>query len=68
VALLLIRRRRAADMTIAALLLGALAFAASFLVISVACDYRYLYLLDLAAMTGALYLALDLSGFRRRPV
>jgi hypothetical protein len=65
VALLLLWRRRPADATIATLLVGALAFAASFLVISVACDYRYLYLLDLAAMTGALYLALDLSGFRR---
>ncbi|HEV2530851.1 hypothetical protein [Phenylobacterium sp.] len=62
--LLLIRRQRA-DTTMAALLVGALAFTASFLVISVACDYRYLYLLDLAAMTGVLYLALDLSGFRR---
>ena len=65
-ALLLIRRQRA-DATMAALMLGALAFAASFLAISVACDYRYLYLLDLAAMTGVLYLGLDPSGFRRRP-
>jgi hypothetical protein len=63
--LLLIRRQRA-DVTMAALMLGALAFAASFLAISVACDYRYLYLVDLAAMTGLIYLALDLSGFRRR--
>ena len=32
---------------------GSLLFAASFALISVACDYRYLYLLDLAAMAGA---------------
>ena len=38
---------------------GALLFAASFAVISVACDYRYLYLLDLAAMVGLIYAALD---------
>jgi hypothetical protein len=28
----------------------------SFYVISIACDYRYLYFLDLAAMTGLLKL------------
>ena len=44
---------------VAALLAGALAFTASFFLISIACDYRYLYLLDLAALTGVLYLALD---------
>ena len=41
------------------LMAAALAFTASFLAISIACDYRYLYFLDLAAMTGLLYLALD---------
>jgi hypothetical protein len=65
-AVLLLIRRQPADVALAALMLGALAFAASFLAISVACDYRYLYPLDLAAMTGLLYLALDPSGFRRR--
>jgi hypothetical protein len=35
------------------LLLAAFAFAASFFVITIACDYRYLYFLDVAAM-GAL--------------
>jgi len=52
-------RREGADMVIAALMLGALAFAGSFFLISIACDYRYLYALDLAAVTGLLYLALD---------
>jgi hypothetical protein len=52
-------RRGPADIVMAALMAGALAFAASFFVISLACDYRYLYFLDLAAMAGALYLAID---------
>ena len=56
---LLLRRGEPADLAIAAMLASALAFAASFLVISIACDYRYLYFLDLAAMAGALYVALD---------
>jgi hypothetical protein len=54
---LLLRRRRDPDIAVAALLGGALAFAASFAVISIACDYRYLYFLDLAAIAAALYLA-----------
>ncbi|MBW8814991.1 MAG: hypothetical protein JF588_16345 [Caulobacterales bacterium] len=59
VMILLLVRREPADLMIAALLGGALTFAASFFVISIACDYRYLYALDMAALTGALYLALD---------
>ena len=54
---LLLRRRRDADIAAAAMLGGALAFTASFAVISIACDYRYLYFLDLAAIAAALYLA-----------
>jgi hypothetical protein len=42
---------------VAGLLLASLVFAASFLVIGIACDYRYLYALDLAAMAGAVYQA-----------
>jgi hypothetical protein len=56
--LLLLRRDRA-DWVIIALQVGAIGFVASFFLISVACDYRYLYLLDLAALTGALYVAVD---------
>ena len=59
VGLLLLIRRDPADIAIAGLMGAALAFAASFAVISLACDYRYLYLLDLAAITGLLYFALD---------
>lgn len=65
----LLWRREAADVVIAAMLLSALAFAASFALISIACDYRYLYYLDLAALAGLLYLAIDppYGRLRRRP-
>jgi hypothetical protein len=62
---LLARRRDPADWVFIALLGGTLAFVASFALISVACDYRYLYLLDLAAMVGLIYTALD-PPWRRR--
>jgi hypothetical protein len=62
---LLLRRRDPADWVFVALLAGTLLFTASFAVISLACDYRYLYLQDLAAMVGVLYVALD-PPFRRR--
>jgi len=51
----LARRRRPADIVVAAMLASALAFALSFAVISISCDYRYIYYLDLAVMAGALY-------------
>jgi hypothetical protein len=59
VALALLRRREPADVAMAALMAAALAFAASFFLISIACDFRYLYFLDLTAMAGVLYLACD---------
>lgn len=68
VAGVLLLRRDPADIAMAGLMLAGLGFAASFFVISVACDYRYLYMLDLAALTGLVYLALDPPfGARRRP-
>lgn len=60
----LLWRRRPADVAMAGLQVGALGFAGSFFVISIACDYRYLYFLDLAAITGLVYVAMDL-GLRR---
>ncbi len=54
---ILLRRRRAPDIAVAAMLAAALAFAMSFAVISIACDYRYLYDLDLAVIAAALYAA-----------
>jgi hypothetical protein len=50
----LLWRRHDMDLMASGLLGAALAFTASFFVVSIACDYRYLYFLDLAAMTGAL--------------
>lgn len=51
----LLVRRRPEDIAVAGLLASALGFAATFFVISIACDYRYLYVLDLSALAGALY-------------
>lgn len=59
VAGLLLLRRDPADWVVIAMLVSALGFAASFFLISLACDYRYLYYLDLAAVVGALYLSID---------
>jgi hypothetical protein len=56
---LLWRRRRPADLAVAGLLAAALLFALSFFAISIACDYRYLYVLDLSAIAAALYLSAD---------
>lgn len=55
----LLLRRDPADMAIVGLQLAALGFTASFFLISIACDYRYLYLLDLSALAGLLYVAVD---------
>jgi hypothetical protein len=55
--LLLMRRCTSADVAIASLLACALVFTLSFFVIGIACDYRYLLFLDVAAMSGAFYCA-----------
>jgi 4-amino-4-deoxy-L-arabinose transferase-like glycosyltransferase len=57
----LLWRRQAPDLAMAALQLSGVAFAASFLAISIACDYRYLYFTDLAALAGLVYVAIDPS-------
>jgi hypothetical protein len=56
---LFVWRRQPADIAIAGLQLGGAAFATSFFIISIACDYRYLYFTDLAALTGLIYAAID---------
>jgi hypothetical protein len=53
--LVLLRRRCPSDIAVAAMLASAMAFTATFVLISLSCDYRYLYYLDLAAMAAALY-------------
>ena len=55
----LIWRRRTPDIAMIALLCSAIVFACSFFFISLACDYRYDYVLDLAALTVFVYVALD---------
>ena len=50
-------RRQPADIPMAGLQLASAAFAASFFIISIACDYRYMYFTDLASMAGLLYAA-----------
>ena len=62
----LLRRRRAADIAAAAMVAGGLAFAACFALISLACDYRYLYDLDLSVIAGTLY-AVATRAWRRAP-
>jgi hypothetical protein len=56
--LILFRRREPADIVMGCMLLSAFAFALSFFFISVACDYRYLYYLDLSALVACFYIAL----------
>jgi hypothetical protein len=64
----LLRRGRAADLAFAFMLIGAMAFALSFFVISIACDYRYLLFLDLSALVALFYVAAtSLSGKFDRP-
>jgi hypothetical protein len=59
---LLLWRRRAPDFAIAGLLGAALSFVASFAVISIACDYRYLYAIDVAAIAAAIYVTATWRG------
>jgi hypothetical protein len=55
----LFARRTASDIAIAFMLLSTFAFTASFFVVSIACDYRYLYFLDLATLVAVFHLSLD---------
>jgi hypothetical protein len=59
---LLLWRRRAPDFAVAGLLGASLGFVASFAVISIACDYRYLYAIDIAAIVSAVYVAATWRG------
>ena len=64
-AVLLLRRRRDADIAIGMMQVTALVFTLSFFVISLACDYRYLYVLDISAAVGWYYLALEWPGLEQ---
>lgn len=66
---LLLKRGEGPDIALAAMLAAMFAFTASFFAISIACDYRYLYALDLAAMAAVFHIALDpasIAGVWRR--
>jgi hypothetical protein len=63
--LFLWRRQGPADVAMAALQLAGATFAASFFIISIACDYRYLYFTDLAALVGLVYAAVDPPKWRK---
>jgi len=56
---LLLLRRQPTDIAMAALQLAGVGFTASFFLISIACDYRYLYFTDVAALAGLVYAAID---------
>jgi len=55
----LVIRARPADFVFVIFIIGTFAFVASFFFIALACDYRYLYALDLCAMATLFYLSLD---------
>ena len=63
---LTLRRGDRTDLAVASLMLGALSVTASFFIISLACDYRYILIIDVAGMVGVFYLLLDPAGFWRR--
>jgi uncharacterized protein (TIGR03382 family) len=57
----LLRRRSVSDIAVGAMLASGLTFAASFALISISCDYRYLYGLDLSVIAAALYAAASID-------
>lgn len=62
---LLLKRRTPADIALAAMIASGFVFTATFFVISIACDYRYLCIIDLTALAGILYVAADWRDFRQ---
>lgn len=62
----LLWRRNVIDLAIAGLIVSALVFVLSFFVISLACDYRYLYFLDVTALVAAAYLSSDAEELAAR--
>ncbi len=67
VLVIVLRRRTPTDIMIAALIAAAFVFTATFVVLSIACDYRYLYIIDLSALAGTLYVAADWRALLCRP-
>jgi hypothetical protein len=61
---ILLRRRRPADIAMAGLLVAMMFYALSFFVISISCQYRYLYAIDLSSIAAGFYLVATLSKSR----
>jgi hypothetical protein len=57
--ILLLWRRRPADLALAAMLAAAMLYAATYFIIAVACQYRYLFALDTSALAALFYLSMD---------
>ncbi len=56
---LLLRRRRPADLAMAGLIAGVALYTLSYFAIAIACEYRYLFAIDLSAIAAVFYLAMD---------
>lgn len=61
----LLRRRRPADLAMAGLLTATLFYVLSYFFVSIACQYRYLYALDLSSIAATFYLVMDWHWPRR---
>jgi hypothetical protein len=61
----LLRSRRVDDAVLAFMLAAALAYAASYSLIGIACDHRYLYALDLAVLAAALLFSARFGSDRK---
>lgn len=64
--LLLMWRGSPADLAMAAMLAATALYAASYFVIGIACQYRYLLAIDTSALGALLYLSLDWRGFTNK--
>ncbi len=66
VLVIVLRRRDPSDIMLAGLIGSGFVFTATFFILSIACDYRYLYLIDLSALAGVLYVVADWRALLRR--
>lgn len=65
--IMLLWRRKPTDIAIAAMLAAAALYAASYFVIGIACQYRYLLAVDTSTLAALLYISMDWRGFRQLP-
>jgi hypothetical protein len=56
---LLLRRRRPADLAMAGMIASVALYTLSYFAIAIACEYRYLFAIDLSAIAAAFYLVAD---------